>query len=287
MVYGSSNVPFVEGELIPALAAQHCRAKMHLHVVNYREPRVLLSPSAQAFSEGALAGVTDWSAERKDLHFGFGEAVNYLFERVSPDGCFLLVNPDAMPMAGCIDQLLDTFCEPNTALVEARQWPSEHPKEYDSVTGRTPWASGAFVLIASRAFHQLNGFDPLYFLYNEDVDLCWRAWLQDMPVIYEPRALCAHFTGLLSYGPTRFYYEHFFSIRNSLLIAYKFFGDAGERVVRRWIEEARLPEAFAARIEESYLQLRGDIQRIEVPNAFYADNIKILGLNLYHELRRV
>lgn len=287
VVYGSSNVSFVECELIPALAAQHCRTRMHLHVVNYRHSQVLLSPAARAFSERALAGVTDWSAEREDRHIGFGEAVNYLFARVSPESCFLLVNPDAMPMAGCIDRLLGTFCERSAALVEARQWPSEHPKEYDSATGWTPWASGAFVLIASRAFRRLNGFDPLYFLYNEDVDLSWRAWLQDMPVIYEPRAICAHFTGLLSYRPTRFYYEHFFSIRNFLLIAYKFFGDAGESAAWRWIEEARLPEAFRARVEESYLQVRAEVQRVEVQDAFYADKLKVLGLNLYHQLRRV
>ena len=190
-------------------------------------------------------------------------------------------------MPGCIARLLETFSERSAALVEARQWPAEHPKEYDASTGWTPWASGAFVLISSRAFRQLNGFDPLYFLYNEDVDLSWRAWLQDMPVIYEPRAICAHFTGLLSYSPTRFYYEHFFSIRNFLLISYKFFGDAGERDAWRWIGEARLPPAFCAKIQESYLQLRGAVQRVEVQNSFYADKVKILGLNSYHQLRRV
>ena len=167
--------------------------------------------------------------------------MNYLFSRVSPESCFLLVNPDSMPMPGCIERLLETFRERSAALVEARQWPSEHPKEYDDGTGWTPWASGAFVLIASRAFQQLQGFDPLYFLYNEDVDLSWRAWLEGFPVVYEPQAICAHFTGLLSYGPTRFYYEHFFSIRNFLVIAYKFYGEDGEQAAWRWIEDARLP----------------------------------------------
>jgi GT2 family glycosyltransferase len=247
----------------------------------------LLSPSTLAFSQRALSAITDWSAEREDRHIGFGEAVNYLFARVSPESCFLLINPDAMPMPGCIDRLVSTFCERNAAMVEARQWPSEHPKEYDSDTGWTPWASGAFVLIASQAFRRLNGFDPLYFLYNEDVDLSWRAWLAGMPVIYEPRAICAHFTGLLSYRPTRFYYEQFFSIRNFLLIAYKFFGEAGENAARRWIEDARLPTDFRARVEESYLQLRDNVQPVKVSDACYADKIKILGLNLYHELRRI
>jgi hypothetical protein len=287
VVYGSSNVPFLESELIPALAAQSCRASLHLHTLHYRDSRVLLPPSARSYSHRALEAVTDWSAERENRHIGFGEAVNYLFERVAPESCFLLVNPDAIPMPGAIDRLLDTFCERNAALVEARQWPSEHPKEYDPVTGSTPWASAAFVLIASEAFRQLNGFDPLYFLYNEDVDLSWRAWLQDMPVIYEPRAVCAHYTGLLSYRSSRFYYEHFFGLRNFLLIAYKFFGEAGERTARTWIAEAGLPEAFRAKVEESYLCVRGAVQRVEAGDAFHAGQIKILGINLYHQLRQI
>ena len=287
LVYGRSNVDFIESELIPALAAQSCRTKLHLHTVHYKGSGVLLSGSSLEFSQGSLEGVWDWSAEREDRHIGFGEAVNYLFSRVAPESCFLLVNPDSMPMPGCIDRLLETFRERSAALVEARQWPSEHPKEYDASTGWTPWASGAFVLISSRAFRQLDGFDPLFFLYNEDVDLSWRAWLQGMPVVYEPRALCAHFTGLLSYRPSRFYYEQFFSIRNFLVIAYKFFGDAGEHAAWRWIDEARLPAAFRARVEESYMNLRSQIRRVEVEDALHADKVKVLGLNLYHQLRQL
>jgi hypothetical protein len=287
VVYGSSNVRFIEAELIPALAAQSCRTKLHVHAVNYRHPQSLFSAETLAFARGAVEGVTDWSEGRGPRHMGFGEGVNFLFEHAAPGSCFLLVNPDSMPMPGCIERLLETFYEGNAALVEARQWPSEHPKEYEAGTGWTPWASGAFVLIAAEAFRRLEGFDPLYFLYNEDVDLSWRAWLQDMPVVHEPRAMCAHFTGLLSYRPTRFYYEHFFSVRNFLLIAYKFFGDPGEAAAWRWIEEARLPTAFRAKVEESYLELRGQIRRVQAPDAFHADKIKILGLNLYHQLRRV
>jgi len=287
VVYGPSHVPFIESELVSALAAQQCRTPIHLHAVNYQDSRVLLPPSLLGFSSNALTAVTDWSAEREDRHIGFGEAVNYLFQRVSPESCFLLVNPDSVPMAGCIDRLLETFFDRSAALVEARQWPSEHPKEYDPATGWTPWASGAFVLIASRAFQQLNGFDPLYFLYNEDVDLSWRAWLQGMPVVYEPRAICAHFTGMLSYRPTRYYYENFFSNRNFLLISYKFFGAEGESAAWRWIDEAGFPATFRARIEEGYSLLRPQIQRVETRRSFHADKVKIVGLNRYHEFRRI
>jgi hypothetical protein len=286
VVYGNSNVNFMESSLIPAFAAQDSRLKFHLHVVNYRDARPLLSPALLGASTGAVEAVTDWSADRESRHIGFGEAVNWLFRRVAPESCFLLANPDAMPMPGCVERLLDTFCESNGALVEARQWPSEHPKEYDLATGQTPWASGAFVLIASEAFRQLDGFDPLYFLYNEDVDLSWRAWLHDMPVIYERRAACAHFTGLLSYRDSRLYYEQFFSLRNFLLISYKFFGGRGEQAARQYIESAGLPAVVRETIEASYSKVRHEVRCIETQEAYYADKIKILGLNQYHELRR-
>ncbi len=287
VVYGSSNVRSLETRLIPALAAQQSAIQFHLHTLHYGSAQNLLSPSTLAFSGGGLHGVTDWSASRENRHIGFGESVNCLFERVSPENCFYLVNPDSTPMSGCMDRLMHTFRSRSAAIVEARQWPSEHPKEFDPSSGTTPWASGAFLLIAAEAFRRLGGFDPIYFLYNEDVDLSWRAWLADMPVVYEPGAVCAHLTGALSYSPTRFYYEHFFGIRNFLVIAYKFFGERGERAAWNWIQQAPLPSAFVKQVETSYLGLRGRVNRVHAENPYYGENVKILGLNLYHRLRPV
>ena len=286
VIYGAKNVSFIESCLIPALAAQQCRRKLHLHVLHYRGSECLLPAAALSFAGGALSGITDWSAGRSNSHIGFGEAVNYLFARVQPESCFFLVNPDSIPMPGCMNRLLGSFSERHAAILEARQWPIEHPKEFDSATGWTPWASGAFLLIASEAFRRLDGFDPVYFLYHEDVDLSWRAWLQGMPVIYDPTAVCAHFTGALSYRQTRFYYEHFFGFRNFLIIAYKFFGHDGEVAARKWIAEAALPAPFRARVEESYRGLRDRVKRVDPRKSFHADKLKIVGLNLFHNLRR-
>ena len=287
VVYGSSNVRSLEARLIPALAAQQSAIRFHLHVLHYRSAQTLLCPSTLALSGGSLSGVTDWSASRENRHIGFGESVNYLFERVSPESCFYLVNPDSTPMAGCMSRLMDTFRSRSAAMVEARQWPSEHPKEFDPSSGMTPWASGAFLLIAAEAFRRLGGFDPIYFLYNEDVDLSWRAWLANMPVVYEPGAVCAHLTGALSYSPTRFYYEHFFGIRNFLVIAYKFFGERGERAAWNWIQQTPLPSPFVKRVENSYLALRDRVSQVHVESPYFGENIKILGLNLYHHLRPI
>jgi N-acetylglucosaminyl-diphospho-decaprenol L-rhamnosyltransferase len=36
------------------------------------------------------------------------------------------------------------------------------------------WLAGMFLLLRSSAFREVDGFDEKYFLYYEDVDLCWR-----------------------------------------------------------------------------------------------------------------
>lgn len=285
VIYGKSNLEFVESHLVPALAAQEGRFRLHLHTLHYRNQECLLSPALLARRTGSLASVTDWSAGRSGGQIGFGESVNYLFEQVRPEHYFLLVNPDSMPMPGCIERMIETYVTKPAAMVEARQWPMEHPKEFDPQTGETPWATGAFVLISSAAFHKLGGFDPIYFLYNEDVDLSWRAWLNGMPVIYEPAAMCAHFTGFLTQNFHRFRQQDFFMIRNFLVISYKFFGERGEEIAQAWIRHANLPPALARSIEASYREMRGRVQRMDHQQVHHPDKVKILGLNLYHEMR--
>jgi GT2 family glycosyltransferase len=37
------------------------------------------------------------------------------------------------------------------------------------------WAAGSFLLFKSKLYNDLGGFDPNYFMYCEDIDICWRA----------------------------------------------------------------------------------------------------------------
>jgi N-acetylglucosaminyl-diphospho-decaprenol L-rhamnosyltransferase len=57
------------------------------------------------------------------------------------------------------------------------------------------WVSGSFMLVRREAFLALGGFDEAYFMYAEDVDLCWRAWRSGWRVLYVPQAEVVHFGG--------------------------------------------------------------------------------------------
>ncbi|PKP60188.1 MAG: hypothetical protein CVT89_00365 [Candidatus Altiarchaeales archaeon HGW-Altiarchaeales-2] len=50
--------------------------------------------------------------------------------------------------------------------------------EYDKEYVNAGYAMGTSLLIEKKIFEELGGFDNDYFMYNEEVDLCWRAWIQ-------------------------------------------------------------------------------------------------------------
>lgn len=57
------------------------------------------------------------------------------------------------------------------------------------------WVSGAGFLVRRSAFQSVGGFDEAYFMYVEDVDLCWRLHRAGWGVLYEPSARVVHEQG--------------------------------------------------------------------------------------------
>ncbi len=123
---------------------------------------------------------------------GFGRACNQGFA-VSRGRYIYLLNPDAQLVS---PEGLATLC---SALKEHRQWGMvatilrspggdlvqrrphlDYPSaaktsaDFSSLPGKYAWVNGASMLLPREVYAELNGFDPDFFLYAEDADLCLR-----------------------------------------------------------------------------------------------------------------
>ena len=71
------------------------------------------------------------------------------------------------------------------------------------------WVSGSCFLARRAAWDQVGGFDEGYFMYAEDVDLCWRMRGRGWTVAYEPAARVLHVQGVSAdQRPYRMIVEH-------------------------------------------------------------------------------
>lgn len=62
------------------------------------------------------------------------------------------------------------------------------------------WVVGACLLIRRKMYDEVGGFDPRYFLFLEDTDLCRLMWEKGYRVVYFPRAKATHYHERLSEG---------------------------------------------------------------------------------------
>lgn len=128
-------------------------------------------------------------------NIGFAAAHNLLMAEAFAGGAdvYVAANPDGAFHPDCLLALARVVAaHGGNVLVEACQFPAEHPKNFDPATLRTNWASGACLAIPRHVFEELGGFDDTFFLYCEDVDLSWRARAADIPVLIAPNALFLH-----------------------------------------------------------------------------------------------
>jgi GT2 family glycosyltransferase len=67
----------------------------------------------------------------------------------------------------------------------------DHASERD-----VDWVSGAALMLPRRVFDEVGGWDPGYFMFNEDVDLCRRAHDAGYRVVYQPAVVLRHTIGV-------------------------------------------------------------------------------------------
>jgi GT2 family glycosyltransferase len=72
----------------------------------------------------------------------------------------------------------------------------------------------ASMMVRKKEFLDLDGFDPLYFMYFEDVDLCWRYWIAGFKVVYVPDSIVYHHFGGTTGPDLNTPNRVFYSVRN-------------------------------------------------------------------------
>jgi len=85
-------------------------------------------------------------------------------------------------------------------------------KEVDSV-------SGSFMIVPKTVFEELNGFDETFFMYGEDLDLCFRIKEKKYRIIYFADTYIIHLKGQSGlHTKSKFVIYHFY---NAMLLFYK------------------------------------------------------------------
>jgi len=78
----------------------------------------------------------------------------------------------------------------------ANPWTASYRNERGTpVEGEVGWLSGSCLLLRRSAFEAVGGFDPSYFMYFEDLDLCRRLSLAGHPSVHVPTATVTHTGG--------------------------------------------------------------------------------------------
>ncbi len=78
-------------------------------------------------------------------------------------------------------------------------------------TMEVPFLLGCFLLVRSKILRTLGGFDPRFFMYMEDLDLCRRI-SRDHPLIYYPEAEVCHAYARGSAKKLKLFRYHFYSM---------------------------------------------------------------------------
>jgi GT2 family glycosyltransferase len=146
-----------------------------------------------------------------------------------------ILNPDTVVAPDTLIELISPLHKPGVGIVEARQLPIEHPKDYDPVTGDTSWASGACSMVPLSVIRAIGGYDSRsFFLYCDDVDFSWRARMAGYRIVHRPSARVFHdkrlsADGSWSVNPA----EEYWSAEGALVLAHKYSRPDRVREIRR------------------------------------------------------
>jgi N-acetylglucosaminyl-diphospho-decaprenol L-rhamnosyltransferase len=170
------------------------------------------------------------------MNLGYGRGVNRGAAVASKAEFLLVSNPDVVVHQGAVDELVAALTLapraavagprilrpdgsvypshrvfPSVALAGAHAllapwWPSNpatrrYRSRHDD--GTVDWVSGACFLIRRSVFEEVGGFDERYFMFGEDMALCWDVGVAGYTVIAVDTAVVTHVEGVSRQRATR------------------------------------------------------------------------------------
>ena len=153
----------------------------------------------------------DVTVVHSTVNLGFAAGAN-LGARNCATSFLLFLNPDTVLAPGCVAALIAAY-ERRPGIVgpvltvaanQGRDFGAtiNHLGMSLSLDGTTLplYVSGCALFTSTVVFHELGGFDGRYFLFVEDVELCWRALLAGYDVSVAEDAEAAHQGGATAPG---------------------------------------------------------------------------------------
>ena len=152
-------------------------------------------------------------------NLGFGRANNLAAQQARGE-FLLLINPDARLLGNdTVKTLVDTLEQDKTIgiagpeilepskkkyVLPRKTYPSQHRLKFTqglaALPGDIAWLLGACLMLRKSTYQQIRGFDPVFFLYGEDADICLRVRKAGYRIAYCGDAKTTHVGGASEAG---------------------------------------------------------------------------------------
>ncbi|MCH9813321.1 MAG: glycosyltransferase [Epsilonproteobacteria bacterium] len=158
---------------------------------------------------------------------GFGANHNKCFSQINPHtkDIFIVCNPDIVIHIDQLEGLLKKFVQTPCDIYHVKTYFDKESNYVDNPDKYFPrffnfayslatdkrlhygsnihvkhpeWISGAFMVFRPDVYRRLQGFDEDYFMYCEDMDLCYRANSMEMCILYDDEFYIEHETQMQS-----------------------------------------------------------------------------------------